>query len=266
MAFPGGGTMVSEVPSTKIVEVSSDNLAEHPQVICYINRKHPLYHRKIEWLKEEFQRGLRIKLLYLEGQKRPFGFVEYVSGENCWRSVNARGYLFIHCLWTNGKKYQHQGLGSLLLKEVERDAKGMLGVCAVTSDGPFMATGEIFLKNGYSATAESEKDQLMTKQLKKGPLPSINDWRDELGKYRGLNIVYSRQCPWVARFVEEVKPLLEEKSLKPRIVELGTPAEAQKAPSLYGVFNLIQDSRLLADRYISTTRFKNIVEKELEPS
>jgi len=123
---------------------------------------------------------------------------------------------------------------------------------------------QIFLKNGYHTVAESGKEQLMAKQFKDGPLPSINDWQSELEKHKDLTIVYSKQCPWVARFMEEVKPFLDEYKLKPRIVEINTPEEAQKAPSLYSVFNLIYEGKLLADRYISTTRFINIVKKEIK--
>jgi hypothetical protein len=206
---------------------------------------------------------LKIKLLYLEGEKRPAGFIEYVPGEYCWRAVDAGGYVFIHCLWTNGRKHQRRGFGSLLIQEAERDARGTQGVCAVTSDKPFMAGKEIFLKNGYTVAAESGKEQLLVKQLKDGPPPSINDWRAELEQYRGLTIVYSRQCPWVVRFIEEVKPILEQRRLEIEVIELKSAAEAQKAPSLYGVFNLIHEGRLLADRYISTRRFQNILEKEL---
>ena len=246
-----------------IVEVTLDNIAEHPQVICFINPKHEFYHKKIDWLNEQFENGLKTKLLYLKEEKRPVGFIEYIPGENCWRAVNAKGYMFIHCLWTNGKKYQHQGLGGLLLREVEKDAKEMAGVVAVTSDKSFMTDSQIFLKNGYHIVSESGKDQLVMKKLNDGPLPAINDWQSELSKYKNLSIVYSKQCPWVARFLEEVKPFLEKENLEPEIIEIKTPAEAQKAPSLYSVFNLISDGKLLADRYISTTRFMNIVRKEL---
>ena len=156
---------------TNIVEVTVDNISQHPQAICFINPKHELYPKKIEWLKEQFEHGLRIKLLYLEGEKRPIGFIEYVPGEYCWRSVDAKGYMFIHCLWTNGKKYQHRGFGTLLVEEVEKDAKGMLGVTVVASDKSFMANKEIFMKNGYSIVSESGKEQLIAKRFKKGPLP-----------------------------------------------------------------------------------------------
>lgn len=246
---------------TNIAEVTADNLAKHPQAICFINPKHEFYHHKIDWLKEQFENGLKIRLLYLKDEKRPVGFIEYIPGEYSWRSVSAEGYMFIHCLWTNGKKFQHQGLGSRLIAAVEKDAKKMLGVTAITSDKSFMANKDIFIKHGYDLISESGKEQLLAKQFRDGPAPSINNWQAELVKYNGLTIVFSKQCPWVARFIEEVKPILEDKKLVPRVIELKTATQAQKAPSLYGIFNLIYDGKLLADRYISTTRFLNIVRK-----
>lgn len=249
---------------TSIVEVTAANITEHPQVICFINPKHEFYHKKIDWLKEQFVNGLRIKLLYLDREKAPVGFIEYVPGEYCWRAVDAKGYMFIHCLWTNRKKYQHQGLGSLLIDEVERDASDMAGVTVITSNNSFMADNRIFLKKGYTAISESGKEQLMVKQFQQGPLPSINNCQEELTRYKGFAMIYSRQCPWVARFIEEVKPTLEKENLEPTIIEIKTAIEAQKAPSLYGVFNLIHNGKLLADRYISTTRFLNIVRKEIK--
>ena len=249
---------------TTIIDITVDKIQDYPQIICFINPKHDLYNLKINWIKEQYEKGLKIKLLYIEGEKKPIGFIEYIPGENCWRSVNAKGYMFIHCLWTNGKKHQHQGLGHLLIKEVEKDAHDMLGVAIITSDKAFMANKNIFLKNEYKIVAESGKDQLLVKQFTGEPLPSINNWEAELQKYEGLTIVYSKQCPWVARFIEEFKPILEKEKLEINIVELKSAAQAQKAPSLYSAFNLIYNGKLLADRYISTTRFINIIKKELK--
>ncbi len=215
--------------NTTVAAVNKDNLSEYPQSICFINPKHELYHKKVEWLHDQFEHGLKIKLLYIEGQTKPVGFVEYLPGEQCWRAVDAEGYMFIHCLWTNGKKFQHQRLGSRLLEAVET----------------------------------SGREQLVVKSFGSSPMPRLRDWQGELEKYQGLHIVYSRQCPWVARFIEEIKPILAEHRLEPVITELQTAAEAQQAPSVYAVFNLIYNGKLLADRYISTTRFQNILKKEL---
>ncbi|MCF8297731.1 MAG: GNAT family N-acetyltransferase [Saprospiraceae bacterium] len=248
---------------TKIIDVTLENLHEHPQAICFINPKHEFYNLKVDWLKEQFKNGLKIKMLFVKGEKKPVGFIEYIPGEHCWRAIDAKDFMFIQCLWTNGKKYQHLGLGTLLLNEVEKDAENKAGIAVVTSDNAFMANRNIFLKNDFEIISESGKDQLLVKQFKDGKLPSINNWQAELEKYKGLNIIYSKQCPWVARSVEELKPIIKELKLDLKITEIKTPAEAQKAPSLYSVFNLIYNGKLLADRYISTTRFRNIVEKEI---
>ncbi len=255
--------MESLAAQAKMVRVTAENIADHPQAICFINPNHELYHKKVDWLQEQFRNGLTIQLLYLPGEKRAVGFVEYTPGECCWRAVSAKGYMFIHCLWTNGKKYQHRGLGARLLEEVEKDAAGKTGVAVVTSDSSFMAGKDIFLHAGYQIAESAGKEQLLVKQFKEGDAPVINNWQKERDKYQGLAIVYSRQCPWVARFIEEIKPVLKEAKLSPSIVELTTPAEAQRAPSLYAVFNLIYNGRVLADRYISVTRFKNILKSAL---
>ena len=103
---------------------------------------------------------------------------------------------------------------------------------------------------------EDGKEQLLSKQLKKGPLPRFKDYKSQLKKYKGLQILYSKQCPWVARFVKELK------NKKIKVTEIKTPKQAQASPSIYSVFNLIKDGKILADRYISNTRFSNIMKKE----
>jgi hypothetical protein len=249
--------------SSEIIEVTAENLREHPGAVCFINPKNEYYQLKVNWLLEQFKKGLKIKLLYVEGEKSPKGFIEYIPGDFCWRPVEAKGYMFIHCLWTTGKKYQQQGLGGLLINEVEKDASGMDGVAILTSDGSFMIRKDIFLKSGYRLVAGSGKDQLMVKQFREAPLPSFIRSNLDLSKHKGLTIIYSKQCPWVARFIEEVKPVLSQMKLDPEMIEIKTCAEAQNAPSVYGAFTLISDGKVLADRYISTTRFINIVKKEI---
>jgi len=252
-----------EPAGARIIEVTAANIAEHPGAICFINPGHPLYRPKVEWLRKRFREGLKIKLLYLPGEKRPAGFIETVPGELCWRAVSAQGYLFIHCLWTTGRKIQHQGLGSLLLGAAEREARGTRGVVVMSSDGAFMAGREIFLKNGYHMVAAAGNEQLLVKPFARGALPAFKDGRGDLAKRRGWSIVYSRQCPWVARFIEEARPVFARFKLRPLVTELETPAQAQRAPSLYGVFGLIHDGHLLADRYISTTRLATILKNAM---
>lgn len=249
-----------------VIDVTPDNLKDHPQFICYINPKHETYNIKVDWFKKRYKEGLRIKLLYLGEEKKPAGFIEYVPGEYAWRSVHADNWLFIHCVWIYASKRKNQGNGSLLLKECMKDAKSMdkSGVAVVSGGTAFMAGEELFLKNGFKPVAESGSYNLLVKPLNKSPEPVFNDWESQLKKYRGLNIVYSKQCPWVARFVHELSDIVEARKLKIKIKELKTAKQAQDAPSVYSVFTLINDGNILADHYISRTRFINILDKEID--
>ena len=78
-----------------------------------------------------------------------------------------------------------------------------------------------------------------------------------------MNFIYSDQCPWVARSINELGKIAKEKGVKVNVIELKTAHDAQNAPSLYGVFNLVYNGKLLADHYISGRRFMNIIDKEL---
>ena len=127
-----------------------------------------------------------------------------------------------------------------------------------------MANKDLFLKKGFREVQASGVFTLLVKQLKKAPEPKFKDCENQLSRYEGLSIVYSNQCPWVARFMSELGELIEKKGLKIDVVELKTPEQAQDAPSIYAVFNLVNDGTLLVDHYISNTRFLNILNKELK--
>jgi GNAT superfamily N-acetyltransferase len=249
----------------KLVTVTEANLAQHPQVICFINPKHPSYHIKRDWLVKRFREGLVIKLLYPEGETKAQGYIEYVPGENAWRAVSAQGYLFIHCVWVYSTAYKNKGIGSLMVQDCIKQAGEMNlnGVAVLAGGSAFLAKSGLFKKNGF-ITAASDKSgyELMVYKLKQAPLPSFNSWQEELKKYNGLNIVYTNQCPWVAKFISELDDFFQGKGVSANVIELKTPQEAQHALSPYATFNLIHNGKLLADHYISFTRFNNILKKE----
>jgi hypothetical protein len=126
-----------------------------------------------------------------------------------------------------------------------------------------MADKGVFLKNGFETVEKSDRFELLALKLRGGNLPKFKDWNKQLNKYSGLNIVYSNQCPWVARSITSLSSIAKAHKLNIKVTELRTPGEAQNAPSVYSVFNLIYNGRLIADHYISDARFKNIIENEI---
>ena len=253
--------------NVKIINVDQKNIAEYPPK-CFMNPKNEGYQIKLGWLKKRFSEGLKIKLLYLEKEKKCIGFIEYVPGEYAWRAVDAKEYMFIHCIWISPNKYKEKGYGSLLVNECIKDAKkeGKHGACVVASEGTFMAGKALFKKKNEFKSVDKAKPsfELMVKTLKKGPLPKFRDWEKQLKQYKGLNIIYANQCPWVARSIKDLCEIAKKKGLKLKVTELKNAVQAQNAPSVYAVFNLVYNGKLLADHYISNTRFLNIIEKELK--
>ena len=77
-------------------------------------------------------------------------------------------------------------------------------------------------------------------------------------------MVYSKQCPWVARSIAELNEGAKETNLEFKITEVKTADVAQRGASIYSVFNVIHNGKLLADHYISTTRFLNIINKKIK--
>ena len=251
---------------TKIINVNQKNIAEYPPT-CFLNPKNEGYQIMLGWLKKRFSEGLKINLLYLKNEKKCTGFIEYIPGEYAWRAVDAKGYMFIHCMWISPNMHKRKGYGSFLIKECIKDAKkcGKYGVAVVTSEGPFMAGKDLFLKNGFKSVASVKPSfELMIKTFKSGPLPKFKDTEKQLKKYKGLNIIYANQCPWIARSIKDLSEIAKKKGLKLKVFELKNAKQAQSAPSVYAIFNLVYNRKLLADHYISNARFLNIINKEIK--
>jgi hypothetical protein len=249
-----------------IVNIDKTNIDQYPPT-CFLNPNNEGYKIKLDWLKKRFNEGLKIKQLYLEKQGKCNGFIEYVPGKYAWRAVKAEGYIFVHCLWITPNNVKNQGFGSKLIDECITDAEKQkkFGIVTITSEGSFMAGKDVFLKNGFESIESAKPSfELMVKTLKKGPFPKFKDTDSQLKKYSGFNIIYSKQCPWVARSINELSEIAEKNNLKPKIIELKTAKEAQNAPSIYGIFNIVYDGKLLADHYISSRRFQNIINKEIK--
>ena len=124
----------------KIVDTNLDNILEYG-VCGYKNIKNEGLKRKIEWLKDRFSEGMKIKTL-VSDKDGPQGLIEYLPGEYCWRPVEASGYMFIHCIFSGFKRaYKGKGYGSLLVEECLKDARKekMHGVAVVTRKGGWMA-------------------------------------------------------------------------------------------------------------------------------
>jgi hypothetical protein len=255
--------------SVEIIDTNIHNIMEYG--ICgYKNMKHEELRRKLEWLKNRFPEGLKIKTLYsaTDGTQ---GMVEYIPGDYCWRPVEADGYMFIHCIFVGFKRaYKAKGYASRLLDECQNDAKSekMYGVAAVTRKGSFMAGKELFVKHGFEIVDKAPPDfELLVKKFDSNTrAPKFKrEWEKRLGHYsRGLTIIRADQCPYSVKNVKEIVDTAErDYGLKTTIKNQKNCREAQNSPCAFGTFCIVYNGKVIACHPISSRRFSNIMNKVL---
>ncbi len=247
-----------------IRQVTAANVEEHG-IYCIQNRKAPGYSAKIKWFQDKLNNGLQMRIA-CDSNGKQLGFIEFIPSELAWRPIRAKNFLFIQCIALFGTKNKQLGIGSRLLEECKSAAQSLekSGICVMTSDGPWMAGRSLFLRNGYHAVDQKDRFDLLTFTLDTSEdLPTFFDWSSEQRKYRGWNLIYSDQCPWHTKSINDLKESADEWGIDLKIKKLTTPEEAQKAPSGFGTYALIKDGKLLEDHYLSRTRFENILKKEL---
>ena len=257
-------------PTSRPVLINIESTSVNDSPCCGIkNPAHPGLLAKRCWLKAHLNLGLRAKnLVDLDG--KTCGYIEYLPGEYSWRAVDARRYMFIHCVWNHSRQHRRMGWAGVMIDACVEDAKaaGMQGVAVMTRDGPWMASRTIFTAHGFTLADKAPPDcQLLVRKFKAGaPDPVFKgNFEQKAARFnRGLTIIHSAQCPYIAKFTAEIVETAEEEyHLKPKVLELESWRDAQEAPTPYAVFALIYKGRVLADRQISRTRFRNIMNKLL---
>jgi len=252
----------------EIIDATAQNISNF--AMCgYKNVKQEGYRRKIEWLKQRFNEGLKYKFLYSE-KDSAVGGIEYIPGEYAWRPVQAKDYMFIHCIYIMSRKYKNKGNGILLLEKCIKAARNenMHGVAAVTRKGTWMVGEELFLKQGFNVVDHAPPDfsLLVLKFNKDAPTPKFKaNWEKISTKFSpGLTMLSSDQCPYTAKAITEIcETAQKEYGVKVNIVELGNASEAQDNPCAFGTFCILYNGKIIADHPISNTRFKNIMTKIL---
>lgn len=252
----------------EVIDLNPDNIADYGVCGYKDLKKHVELRRKIDWFKEYYPKGLRIKVVV--SKKGGYqGMLEYIPGEYAHRPVDADGYMFIHCIFVGFRKeFKGKGLASLLLDECIKEAKDkeMLGVAVVTRKGPFMAGNDIFLNKGFEIvdSAEPDFDLLVKKFDDKSENPKFRADMDKcLTEYsKGLTIIRSAQCPYTEKNVNAIIESAKNKfKLKTNLIDLKDAKAVQKTPCAFGSFGLLYNGEILSYHPISKTRFENIMKK-----
>jgi hypothetical protein len=254
----------------KIADLSPENISEYGVCGYKDTKKHLELRKKIDWFREYYPKGLRIKALISEKGGYQ-GMLEYIPGKYAHRPVNADGYMFIHCIFVGFKKeFKDKGYASLMIDECIKEAKNeaMHGVAVVTRKGSFMAKKDIFIKNGFAVVDKAKPDfeLLVLKFNEDTPDPEFRDMEKGLEKYKeGLYILRSVQCPYTEKNVNEIiDTAKEEFGIDAMLIDLEDSVAVQNSPCAFGTFCIINDGEIISHHPVSNTRFMNIMNKKMK--
>lgn len=246
----------------EIRNVTPENISEVGVFCVEIEKRRDGIQRKMDWFREWYREGLRIKMLFVDGKKA--GFIEYVPGENAWRAVDARGYVFIHCIWV---RVQGRGYGKMLLQECLDDAVGTNGVAVVTSEATWLPSKAFFLANGFQSVQEVPPHfELLVRQFKDSSLPRFKDaWEERAASYGpGLSVLYSDQCPYIDRGIKQIVALQEKHGFPVNFVRIDNCLQAQSSPGVTGVFTLLYDGEVITHKPRLPTKLLRRIIRDIE--
>jgi N-acetylglutamate synthase-like GNAT family acetyltransferase len=253
----------------QILDLTPDNIADYGVCGYKDVKKHRELRRKIDWFKEYYPKGLRIKIIHSkEGGYQ--GMLEYIPGKYAHRPVDAEGYMFIHCVFVGFKKeFKGKGYASSLINECIKEAKNtkMYGVAVVTRKGSFMVRRDIFIKNGFITVDKADPDfeLLVLKFNHEAENPKFKNMSKHLEAYeKGLFILRSFQCPYTEKNVNAILKSAKDKfALKANLIDLKDSDAVQNSPCPFGSFCIIYNGEIISHHPISNARFENIMKKVL---
>jgi hypothetical protein len=249
----------------QIIDITPENITQYGVCGYKDINKHLELQRKVDWVKMYYNKGLRIKALISKSGGYQ-GMLEYIPGEYAHRPVNAKGYMFIHCVFVGFKKeFKGKGYATILLDDCIKESKKekMNGIAVITRNGSFMAKKNIFIKKGFSIIDNMKPDfeLLVLKFNKKSYDPKFIN--NSLDKYsNGLTIMRSPQCPYSVKNVDAIIQTAKKLNLNPTLIEMNDSESVQNSPCAFGSFCIINDGNILSHHPISNTRFENIMNTE----
>jgi len=81
---------------------------------------------------------------------------------------------------------------------------------------------------------------------------------------KGLTILAADQCPMVAKCVKDIAEASRALGLKTKVVRVRSAKESRELPTPYGVFSIVYNGKLIAERPISGRRFTNNTRRNAE--
>ena len=247
----------------KYIRVTKENIdTEH--ICCAISNNDDVQvSSKKEWMKSCFKDGL----VFLKSVERGKCFIEYVPAENAWVPIDAKGYIYIDCLWVSGS-FKGHGYSNDLLNECIKEAKAnkKKGLCILSSakKKPFLADPK-FLKYKDFEVADVADNGIELWYLsftKSATLPKFKSCAKKAKiKDKGYVLYYTNQCPFNAKYVPTIEDVAKKNKIKFKVIRLKNKTEAQFAPTPVTTYALFHNGEYVTNEQMNNKKFLKLVKE-----
>lgn len=243
------------------IQVTKDNI-ENEHICCAISNNNDVQvSSKKSWLSERFDDGL----VFLKSVERGKCFIEYIPAENAWNPIDAKGYMYIDCLWVSGS-FKGHGYSTDLLEACIADSKkkGKKGLCILSSakKKPFLADPKFLTHKGFSVCDESDNgiqiwhlpftEKVTPPKFKEcAKHPHVED--------AGYVLYYTSQCPFNAKYVPVIENLAKEKSVPFKAIHVQSKKQAQNVPSPITTYALFFNGEYITNEQMNDKRFLKLI-------
>ena len=245
----------------ELVKLTHENM-EKEHICCAIsNNKDIQVMSKKNWLKDRLDEGL----VFLKGNVRGKCFIEYIPAEYAWAPIDAKGYMYIDCLWVSGQ-FKGHGYSNLLLDACTRDskAKGKKGLVILSSKKKmgFLSDPKYMGYKGFR-TADTVEPYFELMYLPFEEDASLPRFRDSVGRRKsmpeGFVLYYTNQCPFTAKYVPILEEMAKARNAVFQSVHIQTREDAQRCPSPFTTFSLFYDGQFVTHEILSEKKFDKIL-------
>ena len=245
----------------ELIKLTHENM-EKEHICCAISNNQDIQvQSKKNWLRERLDEGL----VFLKGNVRGKCFIEYIPAEYAWAPVEAKGYMYIDCLWVSGQ-FKGHGYSNLLLDACIRDSKekGKKGLVVLSSKKKtgFLSDPKYMSYKGFQ-TADTAEPYFVLMYLpfaEDARLPCFRDTvRGQIDMPEGFVLYYTNQCPFTAKYVPILEEMAKARNAAFRSIPIRTKEDAQNAPSPFTTFSLFYDGQLVTHEILSEKKFDKIL-------
>lgn len=244
------------------ITLTEENLSrEH--LCCIIRSKKP--HPGVEWKRAWLAQRLPEGHVFRKLDEKGCCFIEYAPLETAWVPAVGDNYLYIYCLWAAGD-LKGQGYGRTLMESciAEARAAGRSGICLLGAERQkgWLTDQNFAAKFGFE-TADTTPDGYRLLALSfDGTLPRFTESAKRgTVESRNLTIFYSPQCPFIHKFITEIRAYCAENQTPADLIEVDSLQKAKNLPCPFNNFAVFYGGRFRTVNLMGVKEIQKLLQK-----